>query len=39
MFFVRGVLYQVLAIAPLNQPLPAIVDGIFRSFRLLEAAR
>ena len=38
MFFVGGVLYQVLAIAPVNQPLPAAVDGIFRSFRLLQKA-
>ena len=38
MFFVGGVLYQVLAIAPTNRPLPAVVDGIFRSFRLLQKA-
>ena len=37
-FFVGGVLYQVLGIAPLNRPLPPVVDNIFRPFRLLQKA-
>jgi hypothetical protein len=38
MFFVGGILFQLLSIAPINRPVPPVVDGIFRSFRFLQGA-
>lgn len=38
MFVVRGVMVQLLSVAPLNLPLPGVIDSMFRSFRFLESA-
>ena len=38
MFFVGGILFQLLSIAPVNQPIPPVADGMFRSFRFLQSA-